>query len=289
MIPTLASPTGRTPFVSSARGRVPGDHVCWAFRGPGDLGAAARDFVSEGLALGERVAYVGQGSQALLAQALDDVVGLDHHLRRGHVIVASVVRADGTDSSDRVDEVAALAEMSGIARAEGYTGLRVLTDVTPRVTGPLRRAGYLALEHRLDRLCRTGAVTAMCAYDVERLGAAAVAELAAAHSSARAGTTPFVVRAATAADLSLAGQVDAFSAEALERTLRRLNLPVQGASVSVDVAELDLVDHHGLLALDRWAEYLGVTVVLRGARPLHAFLVDELGLDRVRPDLDPAA
>ncbi|MGF1663051.1 MAG: MEDS domain-containing protein [Kineosporiaceae bacterium] len=282
-----ASPLLRTPFVSSARGRPSGDHLCWPFRGPGDLAAAARDFVAEGLARGERVAYVGHGSQALLAEVLDDVVGLDHHLRRGHVLVAPVVPAADPDSGDRGDEVAALAEMGRAARAEGYAGLRVLADVTPRVTGPSRRAGYLAVEHRLDRLCREGAVTAMCAYDVERLGEAAAAELATAHSSARTGVTPFVVRAATTADLSLAGQVDVFSADALELTLRRLDLPLPQGPVVVDVAELDLVDHHGLLALDRWAGSLGVAVLLRGSAPLHAFLAEELDLERVRPEPVP--
>lgn len=281
MLPVLASPALGGPFVRSARGRSPGDHLCWAFRGPADLAAAARDFVGDGLARGERVAYVGQGSQALLSQALDDIVGLDHHLRRGHVLVAAAPAAPSGEPGP-VDELAGLAEMSRVALAEGYAGLRVLTDVTPRVTGPSRRAGYLPLEHRLDRLCRTGAITAMCAYDVDRLGAAAVAELAAAHSMARAGTTPFLVRATGAAGLSLAGQVDAFSADALERTLRRLDPPAPGPSVAVDVTELDLVDHHGLLALDRWAGSLGVTVELRGARPLHAFLADELALDHLR-------
>jgi hypothetical protein len=294
------SPTLGGPFVRSARGRSPGDHLCWTFRGAADLAAAARDFVGDGLARGERVAYVGQGSQALLSRALDDIVGLDHHLRRGHVLVAAAPAApsgepgrdggvgrDGEPGGDGepgpVEELAGLAGMSRVALAEGYAGLRVLTDVTPRVTGPSRRAGYLPLEHRLDRLCRTGAITAMCAYDVDRLGAAAVAELAAAHSTARAGTTPFLVRATGTAGLSLAGQVDAFSADALERTLRRLDPPAPGPSVVVDVAELDLVDHHGLLALDRWAGSLGLTVELRGARPLHAFLADELALDHLRP------
>ena len=61
--------------VSSPTGRSPGDHLCWPFRGPDDLMTVARAFVAEGLAQGERVAYVSEGGPGELRHDLDGTPG----------------------------------------------------------------------------------------------------------------------------------------------------------------------------------------------------------------------
>jgi hypothetical protein len=68
---SFRSAVGDRPWrVSSPTPRTPGDHLCWPFRHPDELSAAAREYVTEGLSRQERVAYVSEGKSADLYPGL---------------------------------------------------------------------------------------------------------------------------------------------------------------------------------------------------------------------------
>lgn len=98
---------------------------------------------------------------------------------------------------------------------------------------------------------------------------------------------PFVLRVAGDAHLTLAGFVDSFVADDFGRELARTPLADRGSGpVLVSVSDLEFIDHRGMLALEEWAESVGRDVVLDPPLGIHGFLVDALGLQRVRAGED---
>src|SRR4051812_34881970 len=128
-----------------------GEHVCWPFRGHDAMTAVARPYVAEGLARGERVAYVADRGRSALRQDLDGLPGLDEHVERGRlqlVPVATVPAADpGVDSAA---ELVVVAEMTAQALDAGYAGLRMFADGTDRAWDPVRRERQVRYEHLID-------------------------------------------------------------------------------------------------------------------------------------------
>lgn len=59
------------------------DHVCWTYTDPDDLRNAACDFLADGLAHGERVAFITPDDVAAMREALGGLGDLEAHLGTG--------------------------------------------------------------------------------------------------------------------------------------------------------------------------------------------------------------
>ena len=117
------------PWVAwSPIGRSIGDHVCWPFRGHDAMTAVARPYVAEGLARGERVAYVADRDPSELRQDLDGLPGLDEHVERGRLELVPVATLPASDPSVPDAELVMLAEMTTQALDAGYAGLRMFVN-----------------------------------------------------------------------------------------------------------------------------------------------------------------
>jgi anti-anti-sigma regulatory factor len=224
----------------------------------------ARPYVAEGLARGEQVVYVSEGSPDGLQHDLGGVPDLDCHLARGQLRIVPVEAMPASDPFPTpAGELALLATMTAGAVDAGYSGLRMFTNGTSRAVDPARRAQHVAYEHLVDRFCLEHAFTFLCAYDAAALGNSAVAELACVHALTHGNLSPFQIHAARSGDLALAGSVDVFSATQLEEALQRIGVGASGGKVIIDVTDLEFIDVRGLLALDRHAAAADATVVLR--------------------------
>lgn len=94
---------------------------------------------------------------------------------------------------------------------------------------------------------------------------------------------PFVLRVTGDSNLSVTGFVDSFGADEFRRELARTILLGGGSGpVLVSVSDLEFIDHRGMFALEDWADSVGRDVVLDPPLGIHGFLVDALGLERVR-------
>ena len=94
---------------------------------------------------------------------------------------------------------------------------------------------------------------------------------------------PFVLQVSGTAHLSVTGYVDSFVADEFRRELARTSVPDGGPGpVVLSVSDLEFIDHRGMLALEEWAQSVGRDVVLDPPLGIHGFLVDALGLQRVR-------
>ncbi len=266
-------------FMTAATGRSPGEHVCWPFHGMDGLVAAAQQYVHEGLDRRERVTFCKLGPTGNRRTIVSDVadVGLPP---AADVPVLTPLTLDPhwRPSRDPVDE---LGTMTEAALADGYTGLRVLTDATDLARHPGSREEWMRSEHRIDRYSPHHALTVMCGYDADDLGEEPLAEVACLHALTGGRPCSFLLHA-TGSDgaLALTGEVDRRSAVALYHAITLVGAGTSGPLV-LDLTEQDFIDHTGLVALHRAARALGTRVHLVGASPLTALLVDAFALTGV--------
>jgi anti-anti-sigma regulatory factor len=261
----------------------PGDHVCWPFRGRGELAGAVEAFVAEGLAMQERVVYMADGDAEERHGAVAGVEGVDGHLDRGQLQTIAIDTMSASDSPvDPVKELSVLASMVEGALSAGYVGMRLFVDATPRAADGDRRAGQVCYEHQLDRFCLSNSITVVCAYDLATLGDSAAAEVECVHPLTGSELSPFHVRAAHTADIALAGSVDVLCAAELEQALARIGLAPTGGQAVVDASDLAFIDARGLIALERHAADNGATMLLSSPPRVVVRLAELVDLRAVR-------
>lgn len=226
-------------------------HACWAFEQRQEFTDAVLEFLTEGLRLGQRIAFMGNepmDEQRERLSALGDVGALADS---GALLFFNL--RDLYPQGRPVDFDAQLALFSAatdVSVADGYTGLRVAAEVTDLVTDPATRDAHLRWESFADRALSLKPLTVLCGYRRDLLSPQLLHDLAAIHPAANADvdSVPFHVFGQDG-DLALAGEVDLFSSEALERALGFACGP--GETHSLNLEALDFIDHHGLEVLAR--------------------------------------
>jgi anti-anti-sigma regulatory factor len=263
----------------------PADHLCWVYDDASSLAAVARQFLSDGLARGERLLFVGdyEGIDALRqpATVLPDVDAL---VAGGVLQLVPVEGAYRTGQFDADRQLKFYDEVTRRAVGDGYTGLRVVADVTPLAMNPARQADLVRWEHLADDFFAHGpGMSAMCAYRRGQVSPAVLAAAAAVHPQVHApdDVPPFRVWFDDGG-LAVAGVLDAFSADHLLRVL--LASHVAGPVVRLDLSRVEFVDAAGCRALARWAQALqgrSARLTLGGASRLFRQTWQMLGFDQV--------
>lgn len=269
--------------IADARGLGLHDHLCWAFDEPADFRCRAREFLADGLELGQQVWYVAQGDVAALADDIRDLDGMDLALRVGTAQVVSVDTAYpvGTVIEPTV-QVQAFAVAATQAVSEGFTGLRVAADTTPLVRTPQQLDAFARYEYLVDRCIASQPLSGMCGYNREELGDEVIAQLACLHPNVNGGTAQFRLHASRCASASLNGELDMTTVQLLSLALQRADLQPSGGELVIDAAGLTYIDHRALLMLAEHTRRAHARVVLRTAWPGAAPLVDLLDLEEVR-------
>ena len=110
----------------------------------------------------------------------------------GALIVTST--ADVYGASGIVDvqrQLATYVMAAEDALAAGFSGIRVAADNTPLVADEKRLAAWLRWEVVADRMLSEHPITAMCAFDQEKVGASTLRRIAALHPlSSASGPQP---------------------------------------------------------------------------------------------------
>ncbi|KXK59314.1 hypothetical protein AWW66_24895 [Micromonospora rosaria] len=270
-------------MIDQARADQAYGHVCWSSDDPAAFDSRAREFVDEGLAAGERVWYVTAGDPTGRAAPRRPLAGLPADAPPGAVQVVALAqtyrRGPRVDPSAQVDAYASVTEA---ALAAGYTGLRVVADVTPLVRTPAQLDAFARYEHLVDRYMRARPMSALCAYDRRELGDRAVAELACLHPETNAPVLFRLFAADPGRAYALTGELDPSNHELFRQALSRVDPPGPDGRLVLRAAGLRYIDHRCLLHLDDHARRHGLTVELRTAGTAAAHLVELLGLSRVR-------
>jgi anti-anti-sigma regulatory factor len=272
-----------TGVIEDARGLSVHDHVCWAYDDLDDFRCRAREFLADGLELGQRVWYVAPGDVETLANDVRDLDGMDLALRVGAAQVISVDTAYPVGTViEPTAQVQAFATAATQARTAGFTGLRVAADTTPLVRTPDQLDAFARYEYLVDRCIASQPLSGMCAYNREELGDEVIAQLACLHPNINRGTAQFRLHASDHATASLNGELDMTTVELLSLALQRADLQSSGGKLVIDAAGLTYIDHRALHMLADHTRRAHTTVVLRTAWPGAAPLVELLDLTEVR-------
>jgi len=259
-------------------------HIGWQYRDYDAFLCRAAEYLAVGLNLDQRVSYVGDDDPAALRAGLAAAgLGAD----ADEVVVKSVsqhfqFRAGVVDTAVMTERYASAAIA---AIADGYSGLRVVIDVTPVVRTPAQREAQAALEFLGDRRISTLPVAALCGYDVAELGDAA-AGLLCLHPAAGPTSVPFQLytQPAQRNAIALAGNLDAASEVLFATTLHRILPLLPHDTLDIDARELEFVGHRQLCLLDRCCAAHDRVAVLRSDRPTVHRLVNLLGFEHLRID-----
>jgi anti-anti-sigma regulatory factor len=243
--------------------------------------------MTDGIAHGQWVEYVGSGSAEQLRDELAGFDGLQQAFDNGDMGVCPIGEfyafcghSDVVDPAHAVDVRVIAAEK---ALAAGYTGFRAVVDCTAVARTPQHREAFARFEYLIDQKMSALPVTALCAYDASELGAAAVAEMACLHPLANEGFTSFHLYADQDIDFALAGEIDLSCAGMYATTLGRIIDLSAGPELIIDARGLTFIDHRRLLVLAEFARSAGNTVVLRTDVPSTAArVVEVLGVKDAR-------
>lgn len=260
--------------VCSVNGLGHSDHLCWPHEGHDDFRPRALEFLSDGAAMGQRIAYVGSDITEDLAnevRAVDasaQVISVDEMYRSGNTL--------GPEA-----QVHSYTAATRQAVAEGYAGLRVAADATAMVGTIDQRDEFVRYEHLIDRAMHSMPFAALCGYDRTVLGDDVVAELACVHPVTTPGISRFQIFPGRGMDLAVTGEVDAMNAPAFVRALERTSSAIDRDALVVDATHLRFLDHRGIVALER----LGRPVLVQHAPRVAGRLAALLRLRNVRVEV----
>ena len=231
--------------VSSAAGLGLHGHACWTYADDAELFRAADDYLADGARLGQRLLFVGP--EELFPQ-VDDVECLP--------LSAFVEPGQPTDP-DRMLGIYTTA--TDEALAAGYTGLRVVAEVTELAADPGCQCRW---ESVADRFMVERPLSALCCYDRRRLAPEVLADLCAVHPVVNE-PVPFRIYA-TGDGLLLEGEIDFLSTDALQRLL-----PLTRGDGVLDLSGAEFIDHNGARVLHESGMPLaGTPVSMRRASEL---------------------
>ena len=239
------------------------DHVCWAYEDDASFEEAAVRFLGAGLDRGERLLWVGDGMAERLGRAPGPLSAVDDLVARGTLELVSL--SDGyaaARTSSPEQQLAFYDRRTRQALAEGYSGLRVVAEVTRLASDPQHAADFVRWEHLADDYVAHGpGFSAFCAYRSADVPAAVVADAAAVHPlSSVHGSPPLFRLWFEDGRIVVAGQVDTSASDRFRRLLGSTH--VEGDVVTVDLSRLDFVDLAGTRVLASFAR----SVTGRGAR-----------------------
>jgi anti-anti-sigma regulatory factor len=266
--------------IHSGGGLGANGHACWAFEEADGFAAAAVEFLADGLRAGEQLAYVGSEPVDEQRERLDPLGDVGSMIDAGGLLLLQLGNLYKAGGQMGAAELLTLygAATDG-ALAAGYSGLRVAVQATDLVGEPQNWNAHVRMECVVDRFMAARPLSGLCGYRRDALPEGLLADLATVHPAANEGPpeVPFHLFS-DSGNAVVAGEVDAFSAPDLDHLL---GLALEdGEEVSLDLAELDFIDHHGLEVLVRHTERLAATGAceVRNAPPVAHRLCDLLEL-----------
>jgi anti-anti-sigma regulatory factor len=230
------------------------DRACWTYVRDQDSRRAAVELLADGVRLGQRLGYLGEGPVEQLRLYLKALTDLDSLIEDGSLEILSLSSPYRPgEPIDAYTQLARYAASTDEARMGGYTGLRVVAEVTtPPAGGPRGHSAQTRWRSLTNRGIASRALPALCCYDRRALPDPVSQEAVVAHPALNGPVMTVPFRLLTQPEgLVLAGEVDFFSAEALGRLLA-LAAPKEGEIV-LDLSELDFIDHHGAFILSEFA------------------------------------
>lgn len=241
------------------------------------------EFLSDGLAQGQRIWYLADVDADALWDELRDLDKDHAALRRDAVRIESADARYAPAAVDPIGQVREFATVMQEALVAGFTGLRLVAESTLRLRTPELLNAWACCELLADRYMMALPFSALCAYNRTELSEATIAHVACLHPTVNGGAAPFRLYSSCGATASLSGELDLTSCELFATALRRADLRPVGGELIIDATELHFIDHRNLLVLAAHAHDCGATAVLRtGFTTSAARMVEILDVRDVR-------
>jgi hypothetical protein len=262
-----------------------GDHVCLTYDSDDVRLATTAAIVRAGVTAGHKIVHP---TSALPPAAVTDGlrargIAVDVLLGSGQLEIGT---AEGTyltggrlDIDENIRGWAGLCERS---RAEGYTGLRVIGDMTWAADADDDRFGALVrYEAEINKVYAEGYAMAFCQYDTRRFGQERLAAARAAHPSA-AGAESVTTERPTLRmrrphllHLHLVGEADLSNGAAIEAmlTILRDDAVRLHQRAYINVTGLRFADNTTVEAMLRIARSVPAGLSIVGCRPLLATMI----------------
>lgn len=276
----------RQGAVDSADGLAPFGHLGWAYRDRGEFLARAAEYIADGLRQNQYIAYAGERSRAELRSELaGDAPSpwISRHRRPGGDTGSGVLHLPARHRCHRYRGGGGKIPEQAIAN--GYTGFRAVSDVTPLARTPEQRDTLTHLEFLVDRQMAVHPFSALCAYDLNALGTAAH-ELVCLHPFVGTGSVLFRLYADPGAnlDFALSGELDTSTDKVFDIALQRLWPLMSGRTLRIGADGLEFISHRQLYLLDEGARAHKCKAVLSTSQPAVAQLIELLDLSHARLD-----
>lgn len=276
--------------VTSAAALGPFAHLAWGYREQPDFFARAAEYIADGLAQNHWILYSRDASVDALCNELV-AMGFADAVRARQIFAKPVGEhyrfVPGTrvvDPERTVAEgVAAMQRAVGL----GCSGCRAVVDGAVLVRTPEQRAAFSRLEYLVDQKMTELPYAALCAYNLNLLGATAK-ELMCLHPFVGGGDVKFRIYADQHVDFALAGEVDAADNHAFITAMQRIWPLASGDELVIDAHALDFITHNQLAALDRLGSVDGRQVVLLTDQRMVLRLAELLDFAHLRVQAPPA-
>ena len=245
--------------LSRAVDLAPGDHVSWAYDDLSSLRAACADTFAEGASRGEQLVYLGHRTLGHLVDDLAGLEGRDALLKSGQLTVHALEYSSPDNAAlDAGAQVASWRSRAEAAVQSGYSGLRVVGDITEEVADPACLGDLLECELAVDAMYAAAPALALCVFDRTRTGSRwrevsslhRIQHIPDADASFALTVSNGVVR--------LIGELDLSSVDEFARLLGAVAESTSGP-LEVDLAGLDFIDVAASRVLAR------VRTAMRGA------------------------
>ena len=245
-----------------------GDHVAWAYDDRDALRTPVVDAFTEGASRGEELVYVGDRGREELRDDLAGLDGRDALLENGRLRIHQVAELyHSTGQLEPYVQVETFRAEARRAVRDGYTGLRVVGEVSDLVAEPAQQATFVDYELALEAMFAAAPVTGICAFDRTRVGDQWRHVVALHRVQHLAGQQPAFALTFASGVVRLFGELDASSTTELTRLLDAVLASTTGV-LEVALDGVDFID-------------VGASRVLAGAREVMACAERELLLTGV--------
>jgi anti-anti-sigma factor len=227
-----------------------GDHICWLVDDDRIRMRELAGFVRAGLREHHKILYCGDGPEAVLAGIDEHGIDTATELARGQLeattaeachLIGGVFDAGSVLRSWR--------PLAQAARAAGYSGLRVVGDMSWVTRGVPGRENLCWYESQINRVVLDNEIIGVCAFDRRSLDPLELRRLAGMHGGVAATGAPYderlalrIRRTRDPIGLRLAGEADLAARQALRVVFEHLFTDAGADEVTVDVHELRFAD-----------------------------------------------
>jgi anti-anti-sigma regulatory factor len=235
----------------------PGDHLCLLFGSDEEQREVLTPFLVDGLARGEKIVYLGDGTAPETLTGWLGARGVDARAAWARGQLEMRAAEHGYTRAGRFDQrhlLTGLRTAVADARRSGYSGLRVAGEMSWALRGAPGAEHLVGYEREAQQVFDTGQASALCQYDQRLFDAVMVNRLSGCHAFLATPNAVYqdesvcVMPTFAPSGARVEGIVEVDNCRAVATALRGCARRIPG-DIHLDLSALAFIDVAGLRAL----------------------------------------